>query len=62
MIEEICIFCLGICIGLAVTVIYNVKKTRQFWYEATLVMPDFDIRCMNYEYSRRKLKGGCKSK
>ena len=56
MIEAVCIFCLGICIGSAVTVIYNAKKTRQFWHEATLGMTDFDIKCMNYEYARRKSK------
>ena len=57
MIEVICIFCLGICIGSVGTVIYNTKKTEQFWHEATLGMTDFDIKCMNYEYARRKLKG-----
>ena len=38
MIEVICIFCLGVCIGSAGTVIYNIKKTRQFWHEAVLGM------------------------
>ena len=57
MIEVICNFCLGVCIGSAGTVIYNIKKTRQFWHEAVLGMTDLDIKCMNYEYARRKLKG-----
>ena len=57
MIEAVCIFCLGICIGSAGTVIYNAKKTRQVWYEATFGMTDFGIKCTNHEYSRRKLKG-----
>lgn len=57
MIEIICIFCLVICVGSVGTFIYNTKKTRQFWREATLGMTAFDIMCMNYEYSRRKLKG-----
>lgn len=56
MIESIFIFCLGICIGSIGTNIYNIKKTKQFWHEATLGMTDFDIKCMNYEYSRRKSK------
>ena len=56
MIESIFIFWLGVCAGIAVTTIYNIKKTRQFWHEATLGMTDFDIKCMNYEYSRRKSK------
>lgn len=56
MIEVFCIFCLGACAGLVGITIYNAKKTRQFWSEATLGMTDFDIMCMNYEYSRRKLK------
>ena len=30
MIEAICIFCLGVCIGSAGTVIYYIKKTKQF--------------------------------
>ena len=33
------------------------KKDKAIWHEATLGMTDFDIMCMNYEYSRRKLKG-----
>ena len=57
MLESIFIFCLGVYIGSAGTVIYYVKKTKQFWHEAVLRMTDFDIQCMNYEYSRRKLKG-----
>ena len=57
MIEAIFIFWLGICAGVVGTTIYNIKKTKQFWREATLGMTDFDIKCMNYEYSRRKLKG-----
>lgn len=56
MIEAVLIFCLGACAGLVGTVIYNTKKAKQFWSEATLGMTDFDIMCMNYEYSRRKLK------
>lgn len=57
MIEAIFIFWLGVCAGVVGTAIYNIKKTKQFWREATLGMTDFDIKCMNYEYSRRKLKG-----
>ena len=57
MIETICIFCLGVCIGSFGTTIYNIKKTRQFWHEVTLGMTDFDIKCMNYEHARRKSKG-----
>ena len=54
MIEAICIFCLGICIGSIGTNIYNVKKTKQFWHKAVLGMTDFDIKCINDEYARRK--------
>lgn len=56
MLELIFIFCLGACVSLVGMIIYNIKKTRQFWHEATLGMTDFDIKCMNYEYSRRKSK------
>lgn len=56
MIELIFMFCLGACVSLVGMIIYNIKKTRQFWHEATLGMTDFDIKCMNYEYSRRKSK------
>lgn len=59
MIEVICIFCLGICVGICVgivgTAIYITEKIRQFWREATLGMTDFDIKCINEEYARRKL-------
>ena len=54
MIESVCIFCLGVCTGVVGTAIYNTKKTRQFWHEATLGMTDFDIKCMSHEYARRK--------
>lgn len=54
MIESIFIFCLGVCTGLVVITIYDAKKTRQFWHKATLGMTDFDIKCINEEYSRRK--------
>ena len=56
MIEVICIFCLGVCVGSVGTAMYNTKKAKQFWREATLGMTDFDIMYMDYEYSRRKLK------
>ena len=56
MIEAICIFWLGVCAGVVGTAIYNIKKTKQFWHEATFGMTDFDIRCINYEYARRKSK------
>ena len=55
MIEVICIFCLGICVGVVGTAIYLTEKIRQFWREATLGMTDFDIKCINEEYARRKL-------
>lgn len=54
MIEAIYIFWLGICAGVVGTAIYNIKKTKQFWHEATLGMTDFDIKCINEEYARRK--------
>ena len=50
------------CAGVVGTAIYNVKKTRQFWHDATLGMTDFDIKCMNYEYAWRKSKGNKKEK
>ena len=54
MIEAICIFWLGVCAGVVGTAIYNIKKTKRFWHEATLGMTDFDIKCINEEYARRK--------
>ena len=30
MIEAICIFCLGVCIGSVGTVIYNIKRRNSF--------------------------------
>ena len=55
MIEVICIFCLGVCVGSVGTAIYATEKIRQFWHKATLEMTDFDIKCINEEYTRRKL-------
>lgn len=55
MIEVICIFCLGVCVGSVGTVIYATEKQKQFWHKATLGMTDFDIKCINEEYARRKL-------
>lgn len=49
-------FCLGACVSLVCVTVYNIKKTKQFWHEATLGLTDFDIKCMNYGYARRKLK------
>ena len=55
MIEAIFIFCLGAFAGFVGITIYDIKKTRQFWHKATLGMTDFDIKCINEEYARRKL-------
>ena len=57
MIESIFIFCLGACVSLSGVIIYNIKKTKQFLCETTLKMTDFDTKCMNHKYSRRKSKG-----
>ena len=54
MIESIFIFCLGACVSLLGMIIYNIKKTKQFLCETTLKMTDYDIKCMNHEYVRRK--------
>lgn len=54
MIDAICIFVLGVCVGSVGTAIYTTEKIRQFWCKATLGMTDFDIKCINDEYARRK--------
>lgn len=57
MVETILIFCLGVCVGVVGTAIYITENIRQFWREATLGMTDFDVKCINEEYSHRKSKG-----
>jgi hypothetical protein len=56
MIEIIYGFCLGICVGAVGMIIYDIEKTKRFWRKMTLGMTDFDIKCMNEEYARRKSK------
>lgn len=54
MSEIIYSFCLGVCVGMVGTNIYETKKIKQFWRKATLGLTDFDIKCINDEYARRK--------
>jgi hypothetical protein len=54
MIEIVYSFCLGVCAGLVGTNIYETIKIKRFWHKATLGLTDFDIKCINDEYARRK--------
>ena len=54
MIEGIFSFCLGVCVGAIIMIIYDIEKTKRFWRKETLGLTDFDIKCMNDEYARRK--------
>jgi hypothetical protein len=56
MIEIICSFCLGVCGGAVGMIIYDIEKTKRFWRKATLGLTDFDIKCINEEYVRRRVK------
>lgn len=54
MTEIIYSFCLGVCAGIVGTNIYETKKMKKLWHKATLGLTDFDIKCINDEYARRK--------
>lgn len=54
MIELIFAFCFGVLVGGIGVCIWEVERTKRFWRKATLSMTDFDIKCMNDEYARRK--------
>ena len=56
MIGNIFSFCLGICVGAIVMIIYDIEKTKRFWRKETLGLTDFDIKCINEEYARRREK------
>ena len=47
-------FCLGVCVGMVGLNIYETIRIKQFWNKATLGLTDFDIKCINDEYARRK--------
>ena len=56
VIEMIYSFCLGICVGAIGMIIYDIEKTKRFWRKETLGLTDFDIKCINEEYVRRRGK------
>ena len=37
-------------------IIYDIEKTKRFWRKETLGLTDFDIKCINDEYVRRRGK------
>lgn len=54
MFEIIYSFCVGVCVGVIGLNTYETVKLKQFWHKATLGLTDFDIKCINDEYARRK--------
>jgi hypothetical protein len=56
MIEGIYSFCLGVGVGAIVMIIYDIEKTKRFWRKETLDLTDFDVKCINEEYARRRGK------
>ena len=56
MIEMFYSFCLGVCVGAIIMIIYDIEKTKRFWRKETLGLTDFDIKCINDEYVRRREK------
>ena len=56
VIEMIYSFCLGVCVGAIIMIIYDIEKTKRFWRKETLGLTDFDIKCINDEYVRRRGK------
>jgi hypothetical protein len=58
MSELIFAFCFGVIYGVIVggigVCIWEIDRKKRFWRKATLGMTDFDIKCMNEEYARRK--------
>jgi hypothetical protein len=56
MIGNIFSFCLGVCVGAIGMIIYDIEKTKRFWRKETLGLTDFDIKCINEEYARRRGK------
>jgi hypothetical protein len=56
MIELIFVFVVGVIVGVSGFCIYEIERTRRFWRSETLGLSDFDIKCINEEYARRKGK------
>ena len=54
MIELIFAFCFGVLVGGIGACVYEIELTKRFWRKTTLGLTDFDIKCMNDEYARRK--------
>lgn len=51
-------FIAGVLAGIATLSVYELHCRRKSWRTLTLGLDDFDIRCINEEYQRRKkLKG-----
>ena len=49
-------FFLGVGVGMIVLFIYEIERTKRFWRKETLGLTDFDIKCINEEYARRRGK------
>jgi hypothetical protein len=49
-------FFLGVGVGMVVLFIYEIERTKRFWRKTTLGLTDFDIKCINEEYARRRGK------
>ena len=54
MIDLFFAFGFGVIVGGLGVCIWEIERTKRFWRKATLGMTDFDIKCMNEEYARRK--------
>ena len=47
-------FIAGVLIGITALSIYELHCRRKAWRTLTLGLDDFDIKCINEEYARRK--------
>lgn len=47
-------FIAGVIVGITALNIYELHNRRKAWRTLTLDLDDFDIKCINGEYARRK--------
>lgn len=47
-------FISGIAIGYAISLILEIRNTRNMWKKLVVGLDDFDIKCINEEYAKRK--------
>ena len=56
MLDVIFAFIAGGIIGACLTLVIIVEQNRRAWREYLPELTDFDIKCINEEHARRKIK------